>query len=124
MPHQCNLLVITLLLWPNNCWSMVLQSYMLAKTVHHVQVSTEGDAFTMAFHDPIDAISWALDVQHKLLLLPWPEQLLEHADAKEQYTPAFMAKQILLFKGLRVRIAMHTGKPDAIQVRATFPGFA
>jgi len=37
-----------------------------------VQVLTEGDAFTMAFHDPIDAITWALDVQHRLLLLPCP----------------------------------------------------
>ena len=72
----------------------------------------------MAFHDPIDAISWALDVQCKLLLLPWPEELLDHADAKEQYTPDFMTKQTLLFKGLRVRMAMHTGKPDAIQVKA------
>ena len=34
-----------------------------------LQVSTECDALTTAFHDPIDAISWALDVQHKLLLL-------------------------------------------------------
>ena len=70
----------------------------------------------MAFHDPIDAISWALDVQHKLLLLPWPPMLLSHADAKEQYSPGFLPKQVLLFKGLRVRMAMHTGKPDAIQV--------
>ena len=85
-----------------------------------LQVSTEGDAFTMAFHDPIDAISWALDVQHKLLLLPWPQELLSHADAKEQYTPAFLPKQILLFKGLRVRMAMHTGKPDAIQVSSAY----
>ena len=85
-----------------------------------LQVSTEGDAFTMAFHDPIDAISWALDVQHKLLLLPWPQELLNHADAKERYTPAFLPKQILLFKGLRVRMAMHTGKPDAIQVSSAY----
>ena len=70
----------------------------------------------MAFHDPIDAISWALEVQHKLLLLPWPQPLLTQADAKEEYTPESLAKQALLFKGLRVRMAMHTGVPDALQV--------
>ena len=81
-----------------------------------VQVLTEGDAFTMAFHDPIDAIAWALDVQHRLLLLPWPAELLTQADAKEMYSPPFMPIRRLMFKGLRVRMAMHTGKPEAIQV--------
>ncbi|KAL3134262.1 hypothetical protein ABBQ38_006526 [Trebouxia sp. C0009 RCD-2024] len=28
------------------------------------EVATEGDAFTMAFHDPIDAISWCLEAHH------------------------------------------------------------
>ncbi|KAA6421082.1 MAG: serine threonine kinase [Trebouxia sp. A1-2] len=80
------------------------------------EVLTEGDAFTMAFHDPIDAIAWALDVQHRLLLLPWPAELLTQADAKEMYSPPFMPIRRLMFKGLRVRMAMHTGKPEAIQV--------
>ena len=81
-----------------------------------MQVLTEGDAFTMAFHDPLDAIAWALDVQHRLLLLPWPAELLTQADAKEVYSPPFMPICRLVFKGLRVRMAMHTGKPEAIQV--------
>lgn len=70
----------------------------------------------MAFHDPIDAVSWALEVQHKLLLLPWPQQLLTQTDAKEEFSPESLSKQALLFKGLRVRMAMHTGLPDALQV--------
>ena len=84
-----------------------------------MQVLTEGDAFTMAFHDPIDAIAWALDVQHKLLALPWPAALLTQTDAKEQFSPPFMPIKRLLFRGLRVRMAMHTGKPEAIQVSAS-----
>ena len=28
-----------------------------------LQVTTEGDAFHLAFHDPIDAVGWALSVQ-------------------------------------------------------------
>ena len=78
-----------------------------------LQVATEGDAFTMAFHDPIDAISWAWDVQQRLLLLPWPQELLTQVDAKEVYSPPFMPVRRLIFKGLRVRMAMHTGKPEA-----------
>ena len=28
-----------------------------------LQVATEGDAFHLAFHDPVDAVGWALNVQ-------------------------------------------------------------
>ncbi len=72
----------------------------------------------MAFHDPIDAISWALEVQHKLLLLDWPDVLLSHDDAKEEYAPgaASQTQTTVIFRGLRVRMAVHTGTPDALQV--------
>lgn len=79
-------------------------------------MSTEGDAFTLAFHDPIDAVSWALESQHRLLMLPWPPELLRHQDAREQQTPPFVEGNDVVFRGLRVRMAMHTGQPDAIQV--------
>lgn len=87
----------------------------------YTQASTEGDAFTMAFHDSIDAVSWALEVQHKLLQLAWPEELLTQADAKEEHTPDFVASKVLLFRGLRVRMALHTGLPDALQVSGSIP---
>ena len=83
----------------------------------YVQVATEGDAFTMAFHDPIDAASWALQVQQALLTLPWPPLLLTQPDAGVIYSPDPALKDAVLFKGLRVRMAMHTGTPDAVQVR-------
>ena len=34
-----------------------------------LQVTTEGDAFHLAFHDPIDAVGWALNVQQVALCL-------------------------------------------------------
>ena len=80
------------------------------------QVATEGDAFTMAFHDPIDAIAWALNVQHRLLTLPWPAEILEHPECTKQ-TAADDA-DTPIFCGLRVRMAIHTGKPDSMQVCA------
>lgn len=79
-----------------------------------LQVATEGDAFTMAFHDPIDAIAWALNVQHRLLLLPWSPDILEHPECMKQHAAGGAGPAI--FAGLRVRMAIHTGKPDSIQV--------
>ena len=83
-----------------------------------VQVATEGDAFTMAFHDPIDAIAWALNVQHRLLMTPWPAEILEHPECTKQTAPDGTGPPI--FSGLRVRMAIHTGKPDSIQVSLMF----
>ena len=77
-------------------------------------MATEGDAFTMAFHDPIDAIAWALNVQHRLLTLPWPAEILKHPECTKQ--TAADGTNILIFCGLRVRMAIHTGKPDSMQV--------
>lgn len=79
-----------------------------------LQVATEGDAFTMAFHDPIDAIAWALNVQHRLLTLPWPAEILTHPEAAKHY--AADDSEPPIFCGLRVRMAIHTGKPESIQV--------
>lgn len=70
----------------------------------------------MAFHDPVDALSWALEVQHKLLLLDWPAELLTRDDAQEAFTPGSVRHKAVMFRGLRVRMALHTGKPDALQV--------
>ena len=95
-----------------------LKSYETSLICLAMQVSTEGDAFTMAFHDPIDACGWALEIQHKLLTLPWPPELLTQTDACEQRSPAGVEGDELMFKGLRVRVAIHTGQPDSIQVIA------
>lgn len=77
----------------------------------------------MAFHDPIDAASWALQVQQQLLTLPWPAQLLTQPDASVHYSRDPATKDAVLFKGLRVRMALHTGRPDAVQVRCTDGSF-
>ena len=67
------------------------------------------------------AIAWAWDVQQRLLLLPWPAELLTQPDSKEVWSPPFMPQFRLIFKGLRVRMAMHTGKLEAIQVKHRIP---
>lgn len=75
-------------------------------------MTTEGDAFILAFHDPLDAVGWALHVQLALLEAPWPADLFQHLLAKLIHG----SDGKLLFRGLRVRIAIHTGIPDEIIV--------
>ncbi|KAL0023908.1 hypothetical protein WJX79_009620 [Trebouxia sp. C0005] len=76
------------------------------------EVTTEGDAFMVAFHDPLDAIGWALHVQLALLEAPWPPELLQNAQARLETCP----EGKLLFRGLRVRMAINTGIPAEIIV--------
>lgn len=70
----------------------------------------------MAFHDPIDAISWCLEVQQQLTALPWPAEVLTQPDSAVHNSPDPAFRDFAIFKGLRVRMAIHTGKPDSIQV--------
>ncbi|EFJ39833.1 hypothetical protein VOLCADRAFT_100489 [Volvox carteri f. nagariensis] len=99
------------------------------------QVTTEGDAFLVAFHDPVDAVRWALLLQSALLKLDWPPLLLEHplcrprplvpvAAAPPTAAPAggaggaaasSSAPLLVLFKGLSVRMGIATGVPSSVR---------
>ncbi|KAK9831142.1 hypothetical protein WJX74_004743 [Apatococcus lobatus] len=70
------------------------------------------DAFIIAFHEALDAANFAVGLQQALLTLPWPADVLssKHAEAQFRYDGEN------LFKGLRVRMAMHTAIPAAIEV--------
>ena len=78
----------------------------------NLQVLSEGDSFVVAFHDPIDAISWALHVQIALMDVAWPLDLLQQPQAKMETCQDGK----LLFRGLRVRMAINTGVPAEIIV--------
>eukprot|EP00891_Asterochloris_glomerata_P007201 jgi/Astpho2/7201/Aster-01519 len=60
------------------------------------EVTTEGDAFHLAFHDPIDAVGWALHVQQEVR----------------------DATGTIIFRGLRVRMAIHTGTASDLRVHS------
>jgi len=77
-------------------------------------VLTEADMFVVAFHDPIDAIGWCLHVQLALLEAPWPSDLLQQPQAKVENCQDGK----LMFRGLRVRMAINTGVPAEIIVGA------
>jgi hypothetical protein len=72
------------------------------------EVRTEGDAFMIAFQDPFDALAWCLAVQTTLLYADWPEKLYEFPASK-----IVRGKdEEIIFRGLRVRMGVHTGTPE------------
>ncbi|CAG9460535.1 unnamed protein product [Pedinophyceae sp. YPF-701] len=44
---------------------------------HGYEVTTEGDAFLVAFHEPADAVGWCLSAQAALMAANWPEGLVK-----------------------------------------------
>ena len=63
----------------------------------------------------MDAVSWALHVQLALLQLAWPAELLQRPLAKQEVG----SDGNLMFKGLRVRMAINTGVPVDVIVCAS-----
>lgn len=72
------------------------------------EVKTEGDAFMIAFRDPLSAAAFCLATQERLLEAAWPAALLASHDAREERGP----EGNLLYRGLRVRMGIHVGEPE------------
>jgi class 3 adenylate cyclase len=73
--------------------------------------SGEG-SFCMAFQHSTDALAWCSEVQQVLLAAFWPEELLEHPGAAEEWGDT---DNRVLFKGLRVRMGVHVGTPRMVR---------
>ena len=67
------------------------------------EVTTEGDAFHIAFHDGIDAVCFALEAQMALHDAEWSDDILALPEACSEENA---------FRGLRVRMAIHVGDVD------------
>jgi class 3 adenylate cyclase len=97
--------------------------------------SGEG-SFCMAFQSASDAVAWCSEVQQALLRVEWPEALLEHPGAAEEwgdtddrylvsraFPSAFPDRRLtkrgtcdrVLYKGLRVRMGVHMGTPRVVR---------
>ena len=72
------------------------------------EVKTEGDAFMVAFQDALEAVEFSLDVQLKLQDADWPTALLSTPTIKELSGISEDGH----FRGLRIRIGIHSGKPS------------
>jgi len=66
-----------------------------------------GTAFVLVWTDAIAAVRWCLRFQEALLDCPWPEPLLEHPEAAGVRD----AEGRLLWRGLRVRMGVHSAEP-------------
>jgi len=71
------------------------------------EVKTEGDAFMLAFQDPIKALSWCIETQNNLLKVNWPEELYSHPDSAVD-----SQNGETLWRGMRVRMGVHCGEPS------------
>ena len=74
---------------------------------HGYEVKTEGDAFMIAFNNSKDALRWCLCMQDMLLGLDYPDGLLKLEDSK-----VVTNQNVLIWRGLRVRMGIHTGTPQ------------
>jgi serine/threonine protein kinase/ABC-type branched-subunit amino acid transport system substrate-binding protein len=86
------------------------------------EVKTEGDAFMLAFTNPIIAVNFCLRAQLDLLNINWPEKLVQHPDASEERGD----DGVILQKGIRVRMGIYTGSPltekDPVTARMDYFG--
>ncbi|CAG9463706.1 unnamed protein product [Pedinophyceae sp. YPF-701] len=74
----------------NSMHDAILRAY-LARW-HGYEVTTEGDSFLLAFHEPTDAIGWCLSVQQALHVANWPESMRGHEGALDP-SPTSLGKQ-------------------------------
>jgi serine/threonine protein kinase/ABC-type phosphate transport system substrate-binding protein len=68
--------------------------------------------FCVAFQHAHDAARWAISVQHRLLCAPWDPELCKHSSAAEETAGE---DDVVVFRGLRVRMGLHTGTVKSIR---------
>jgi len=73
------------------------------------EIDTEGDAFFLAFHNPIDAFGFAVKTQCDLYDTEWPSEILA--------IPAAVKEGC--FCGLRVRMGIHQGPVESCKNEVT-----
>jgi serine/threonine protein kinase len=73
--------------------------------------SGEG-SFCLAFQSTQDALVWCMEAQQALNKIEWPEALLEHPGAAEEWGDT---DDRVLFRGLRVRMGVHMGIPKVVR---------
>ncbi len=71
------------------------------------EVQTMGDAFIIAFQEAAPAVAMCLVMQERLHAAEWPESLNDETVVELSGTTEDGS-----FRGLRVRMGVHTGRPD------------
>jgi adenylate cyclase len=101
-------------IWESNTNAMISAMKLHDDTVRNLtvrnsgyEVKQNGDGFMIAFPTAQSAIQFCLDVQESLLDEEWPSALLALDPGKETTS----AEGKVLFKGLKLRMSAHWGKP-------------
>eukprot|EP01052_Picozoa_sp_SAG31_P004648 SAG31_NODE_195_length_20708_cov_9.627638_2_plen_508_part_00 len=94
----------------NDCLRKLLPMY------HATEVATEGDAFYLVFHSVADAILFCLEAQNQLLHVEWPDALHDLDDAMP-VNPYIAGYSVVLFRGLRVRMGIHSTSEAVEMIR-------
>lgn len=74
------------------------------------EVKTAGDAFMLAFARPQNAAQFCIQAQLSLLDAPWPKEIIAAPEMLGSPGPA----GAVLWRGLRVRMGVHTGTPQCV----------
>ena len=62
----------------------------------------------IAFSSAVNAVKWCLETQQELLKQDWPEKIYEGEDSAIEEVDGQE-----IYRGLRVRMGVHTGEPTA-----------
>ena len=102
-------------------WEKHPEEMRIAMATHHnmirqviqkhkaYEVKTIGDSFMIATDSADTALCVSNDIQSELLVLSWPEKILDTPDACVEFQGGK-----LVFKGLRVRIGIDIGNPEVV----------
>jgi predicted ATPase/class 3 adenylate cyclase/Tfp pilus assembly protein PilF len=71
------------------------------------EVKAKGDAFMIAARDVTRALQMCFEAQRRLLECPWPGDVLDQPSGAELKSES----GTLVFRGLRVRMGIHLGRP-------------
>lgn len=75
------------------------------------EVTTEGDSFTVAFHDAFDAVSWALAMQQVRRLSGRPRARAHACASLQRRSPSGSMRGLLLAQGPRVCVCRALTQP-------------
>jgi class 3 adenylate cyclase len=89
--------------------------------------NTGEGSFCVVFTRAHDALRWCADVQRALLSVDWPAPLLTHPGAAEElWDGGHDDGERVIYRGLRVRMGVHAGRPrhvrDALTRRVEYVG--
>ena len=92
--------------------ALLMHNQIMRKEILEVggyEVTTEGDAFQVAFQEAAQAVRFCVAVQRRMLKADWPFRLLSHPASAE------LADEDgrMIFRGLRVRMGIHYSAMDS-----------